>query len=186
MDSIQSLGLPLHSAIFEFVPAEFKEVAVLFQQRVIRGTATPMDSTWRLLYGEVASRVLIGELEALGTRHGQVEAEVIPARFVLEARPNIEAGTIEHAGVTYHGVRIRVSKPQAETASKPQEGRRPPVSYREADRLLVAEMEQLINSGKAKGIQDAARAVVDRADGSGTDASKVKRLITAFSQSGQY
>ena len=53
-------------------------------------------------------------------------------------------------------------------------------SYREKDLPLVAEMKRLIDSGNASGIDNAARAVCERAVGKGNPESKRKRLIIAY------
>jgi hypothetical protein len=52
--------------------------------------------------------------------------------------------------------------------------------YREKDALLVAEMQDLIATHRARSSEDAARAVVKRAVGGGTDESKVKRLTKRY------
>ena len=61
-------------------------------------------------------------------------------------------------------------------------------NYGSSDNVLLDEMELLIESGKARNVQDAARALVGRAEGLGSPESKVKRLTGKYnrrSQSGQ-
>jgi hypothetical protein len=54
------------------------------------------------------------------------------------------------------------------------------LNYNDDDAPLWAEMRALIAAGKARSVEDAARAVVARAVGSGQDASKVKRLAEGY------
>ena len=54
------------------------------------------------------------------------------------------------------------------------------IDYRELDAPLVAEMHKMIGDGRATGRTDAARAVVGRAVGTGSDASKITRLIRHY------
>jgi hypothetical protein len=56
------------------------------------------------------------------------------------------------------------------------------LDYRESDRLLIAEMRHMILTGKARNPTDAARALAPRAAGSGTDASKVTRLVMRYNE----
>ena len=62
----------------------------------------------------------------------------------------------------------------------PSEVRRFEFDYRELDAPLVAEMHKMIGDGRATGRTDAARAVVGRAVGTGSDASKITRLIRHY------
>ncbi len=56
------------------------------------------------------------------------------------------------------------------------------LDYRESDRLLIAEMHDMILTGKARNPTDAARALAARAAGSGTEASKVTRLVMRYNE----
>jgi hypothetical protein len=56
------------------------------------------------------------------------------------------------------------------------------LDYRAADAPLVADMYKLIQAEKARSVEDAARAVVGRADGHGEPGSRVKRLAKHYRQ----
>ncbi|MGH7041574.1 MAG: hypothetical protein ACREFY_05520, partial [Acetobacteraceae bacterium] len=51
------------------------------------------------------------------------------------------------------------------------------MDYREADKPLIAEMQVMIQTGRARNVTDAARVLAGKATGNGNEASKVKRLI---------
>jgi hypothetical protein len=63
-----------------------------------------------------------------------------------------------------------------------QKNRKEPsrLDYREADKLLIAEMHAMILAGDARNATDAARALAKRAAGSGREASKVTRLAAGY------
>jgi hypothetical protein len=66
------------------------------------------------------------------------------------------------------------------SASVPIKRKHNGLDHRAADVPLVAEMQALIEARKARSPDDAARAVVDRAEGHGTPESKVKRLAKHY------
>jgi hypothetical protein len=55
------------------------------------------------------------------------------------------------------------------------------LTYAAADAPLVAEMDELIRAGKARGPWEAALALSGKAEGHGTTASKAKRLVKRYS-----
>jgi hypothetical protein len=56
------------------------------------------------------------------------------------------------------------------------------LDYRESDRLLITEMRYMILTRKARNPTDAARALASRAAGSGSEASKVTRLVMRYNE----
>ena len=74
-------------------------------------------------------------------------------------------------------------QPTEVTAVAPQmkKGRKfPGLDYRKLDKPLLIEMRTKIQSGVARSPTDAARALVDKAAGKSTPASKVERLAKGY------
>jgi hypothetical protein len=74
--------------------------------------------------------------------------------------------------------------PTADAIIEPPPARRAirRLDYATRDRLLVDKMHELISSGNATGVTDAARAVFGQAEGRGKDPSKVKRLSGRYTE----
>lgn len=83
------------------------------------------------------------------------------------------------------GGRIQPVPPSSPPTSSAESAKQSPVSrrglsYRELDQPLILKMRALIAAGRARGAEDAARAVVADAVGAGKVESKVKRLVALF------
>jgi len=74
-------------------------------------------------------------------------------------------------------------KAEADAEAKPAKSNRKPqgLDYRQQDQPIMEKMREMIERGEAKNPTDAARALAKEAAGSGTEESKVKRLITRHS-----
>jgi hypothetical protein len=131
MDPMHELGTPLTLAVFRLAPDSQKEYAQDFERRFLRGQTSPTDASWIVFYTGLLQRIQDGECEAVGTRNGLTSVEIIPLTFMVDARPNFEAGSVEHAGVVYHGVRIRALSTDT-SAERPKEARVVP-SFSEAN-----------------------------------------------------
>jgi hypothetical protein len=68
----------------------------------------------------------------------------------------------------------------AAAVARPQRRKIARVDYENADMVLVREMKQLIDEGKASGATHAARAIIPKAAGRGNESNKVKRLTRRF------
>jgi hypothetical protein len=124
-------------------------------------------------WGHLGYLVQEDEFEAWRTASHKDRAEPSP-----NLPPDPLTALVDRMAATYAAIPA-THRPNAPQARK--RGR----SYREDDLPLVEEMERLIASGRARGPEDAARAVVARAVGSGTDESKIKRLAGACGRRGK-
>jgi len=100
--------------------------------------------------------------------------------FFYRIRPSIRDVFFDSAAVKAALApwpRARAVEP---AAAPPLRSRHNGTDYRSSDKPLMTDMQALIESRRARSSEDAARAVVDRADGKGSDASKVKRLAKRY------
>jgi hypothetical protein len=103
---------------------------------------------------------------------------------VLSLRSQVRETLLARSDSATQQVVVSATVPEPEGAASParrrtSNGR----DYRERDAPLVAEMRAMIAAGKASSSENAALAVVDRAEGGGMPASKVKRLALHYRQS---
>jgi len=182
-------GWPLRLAIFKLVREQWRENARMawHLESNPRLTEESHATNRRIFWMEICERLQLGELVARGFQHGKSKDEPIPAAFFYAATPDYKADTVHSHGLTFYVVRIRVaSDVSLEPVVAMAEGKRKRADYRDADYRLVVEMKRLVDNGDATGPMNAARAVVKKAVGNGSEDSKVKRLILRYEEvSGQ-
>jgi hypothetical protein len=105
-------------------------------------------------------------------RGGAVSEQIDPAWWQEDVTLRLGRAEARWNDCDYIGVKVRVVGPAAAPVRK--QIRR--TDHRDADAPLVEEMIRGIESEQYKSATDAARAVVSRAAGQATDASKVRRL----------
>jgi hypothetical protein len=93
---------------------------------------------------------------------------------------------VKYAGVRFPTLEVLAiwPPPPCGPETKPPKRHVSRVDYREADEPVVAEMRAMIADGRAQSPTDAARAVVQKAAGKATDASKVTRLVRHYHSRG--
>ena len=108
-------------------------------------------------------------------------------RLNRSARPALSVPVVETAPAAVAVPAIEPAllreEKSAEVAPVAAKRRSNGLDHRDKDAPLVAEMRTLIETGNARSPEDAARAVVGRAVGYSTEASKVKRLSKHYRES---
>lgn len=135
----------------------------------------------RVFLSVLIDKLRVGTVVARGyTAPGQLQRTSIPADWWTQVQIDLLGNSAEARGtqildvLVFPGVEPEVSTQKDISATSRRN------DYTVADTLLVSEMRALINAGKARGPMDAARAVADRATGTGSPDSKAKRLLRRY------
>ena len=187
-------GWPVADAIFAFAHETVRRQVsfhLAFRAEGINdctSTSTLTASGWDCL----RHRLSKGELTATGFAQGETEVRQLQPSLFDQAEYDSTTREVIAAGVRYSGVRAfaqhHPSMSQSPSCAPVIEAERSATAhpigrgYRQSDSILATEMHQRIIDREFPNPHKAAQAVVQRANGAGTEESKVKRLLRVYSE----